>query len=179
MAGHSCLQLPKMVIDFNFRYMLGTFHGTTHFQLLSGIYIGRQKEYYLPIFIILMCIISAIAFFCVSYKRSKEKYNDKIFLQHINILIQTPSTVQHQYNNEKNNVLLFNGYEITMTVGIVFSICLLVLSYFFASKDDINHYWANYIYIELAAFIIFKVIIPIIYLVKRKDVRNFIRNNYF
>ena len=159
--------------------MLGTFHGSTHFQLLSGFYIGRQEEIYYPIFIILTFIISATAFLCASYKKIREKHKDKIFLRQINVQIQTLPPVQHQYNNVKNNVFLFNGFEITLTVGIVFSISLLGLSYFFASKDDIDHYWANYIYVELAAFVVWKVVIPIIYLMKRKDVRNFIWNTIF
>ena len=161
--------------------MLGTFHGSTHFQLLSGFYIGRQEEYYYPIFIILTFIISATAFLCASYKKMREKHKDKILLRKIIVQIQTPPPVQHQYqyNNEKNNVFLFNGFEITLTVGIVFSISLLGLSYFLAIKDDINHYWANYIYVELAAFVVWKVVIPIIYLMKRKDVRNFIWNTIF
>ena len=160
--------------------MLGTFHGSTHFQLLSGFYIGRQEEYYYPIFIILAFIVSATSFLCASCKKIKEKYKDKILLQKINVQIQTPPPVQLQYNNVKNNVFLFNGSDITLTVGIVFSISLLGLSYYFASKDDINHYWANYIYVELAAFVVWKVVIPIIYLMKRKDVRNFIwKTKYF
>ena len=159
--------------------MLGTFHGSTHFQLLSGFYIGRQEEIYYPIFINLTFIISATAFLCASYKKIREKHKDKIFLRQINVQIQTLPPVQHQYNNVKNNVFLFNGFEITLTVGIVFSISLLGLSYFFASKDDIDHYWANHIYVVLAAFVVWKVVIPIIYLMKRKDVRNFIWNTIF
>ena len=80
-----------MVIEYNFRYMLGTFHGTTHFQLLSGFYIGRQEESYWPIFSILICFISLISFMCVSYKKTKEKYRDKILLQQINVQIQNPT----------------------------------------------------------------------------------------
>ena len=75
------------ILKYNFRYMLGTFHGTTHFQLLSGFYLGRQNEYYQTTFITLTCIISATAFICVSYKRFKEKYKDKILLHHINVAV--------------------------------------------------------------------------------------------
>ena len=157
--------------------MLGTFHGATHFQLLSGFRIGRQEQPYWPIFITIPCLISVASLICVSGKKIVEKYKDKKFLQQINIQIHNPQ-IQSQYNNLKNNVSLLNGFEITLIVGIVFTFSLLILANIFANQS-VNQYWANAINLELVSFIIYKVIIPIIYLAKRRDVRNFIWNTYF
>ena len=167
--------------------MLGTFYGTTHFQLLSGLYVGRQKDPYSLVFLTITSFISAAAFFCATGKKIKERYKDKKLLQQINIHIQNPpAQFQHnneknpppqfQYNNAKNNVSLLNGFEMTMMVGFIFLTSLLLLVYFLASQDEMNQYWVIANYLELATSIIFKVINPIIYLVKRKDVRNFIQN---
>ena len=152
--------------------MLGTFYETTHFQLLSGLYIGRPKGPYEQIYITTTFLISAIAFICVSLKKIKEKYKEKKLLQQINVQIQNPPA-QFQFNNVKNNVSLLNGIEMTLTVGIVFSTSLLLLVHFLAGQDEIDNYWIKSNYLELATSIIYKIIIPIVYLVKRKDVRNF------
>ena len=161
------------------RYMLGTFYGTTHFQLLSGLYIGRQKEPYNPIFISLTFFVSSTAFICIFVKKIRERYKDKMILQQINIQIQTPPPPQFQYNNVKNNQPILNGLEMTLTVGISFTTALLIVVHFLASQDEKNQYWTKSNYLELATSLLFKVIIPIIYLVKRKDVRNFIWNTIF
>ena len=161
------------------RYLLGTFYGTTHFQLLSGLYIGRQKEPYNPIFISLTFFVSSTAFICIFVKKIRERYKDNKLLLQINIQIQTPPPPQFQYNNVKNNNPILNGLEMTLTVGIVFSTSLLLLVHFLAGQDEIDNYWIKSNYLELATSIIYKVIIPIVYLVKRKDVRNFMWTRIF
>ena len=158
--------------------MLGTFYGTTHFQLLSGIYIGRQNEPYAPIFITITSSISASAFICVSAKRIKERYKDRTLLQNINVKIKNP-TILYQYNNAKHNTPLLNGYEMTLIVGIVFAITLIFLVHALAIEDEIDEYWLKSIYLGRVTDIIYKVIIPIIFLTKRGDVRNFIWNTAF
>ena len=45
----------------SFRYWLGTFHDTVHFQLLSGIRLGYQKNIYDSIYLSIAVFISAIA----------------------------------------------------------------------------------------------------------------------
>ena len=158
--------------------MLGTFYETTHFQLLSGLHIGSPQGPYEQIYITITSLISATAFICVSLKKIKEKYKEKKLLQQINVQIQNPPA-QFQFNNVKNNVSLLNGFEMTLTVGIVFSTSLLLLVHFLAGQDEIDKYWIKSNYLELATSIIYKVIIPIVYLVKRKDVRNFMWTRFF
>ena len=168
-------EIPNFNFDSNSRYMLGTFYGTTQFQLLSGLYVGRQKEPYSLIFLTITSFISTVALICMTGKKIKERYKDKKLLQQINIQIPNPPA-QFQYNNEKNNVSLLNVFEMTLLVGIMFLISLLLLVYFLTSKDEISYYWVEANHLELVTSIIFKVINPIIYLVIRKDVRNFIQN---
>ena len=164
--------------------MLGTFHGTAHFQLLSGLYIGRQEELYWTIFFTLTCLISLASLICVTGKKIKEKYKDKILLKNINVQIQNQPVQEEfdtisMFNNVKNNVPLLNGFQIMLTVGIAFSIALVFIVHSFVIQDDINHPWINSIYLELVVNIIYKLVIPIIYLAKRRDVRKFIQDTYF
>ena len=159
--------------------MLGTFYGTTHFQLLSGLYIGRQKEPYNPIFISLTFFVSSTAFICIFVKKIRERYKDKMLLLQINIQIQTPPPPQFQYNNIKNNNPILNGLEMTLMVGIAFLTALLLVVHFVGSQDEKNQYWIKSNYLDLGTSTLFKVIVPIIYLVKRKDMRNFIWNTIF
>ena len=72
-----------------------------------------------------------------------------------------------------------NEFEMTLIAAIVFSTTLLLLVHFLASQDERNQYWVKSTYLELASSVIYKVIIPITYLVKRKDVRTFIWNTIF
>ena len=67
--------------------------------------------------------MSVVSFICVSGKKIKERYNDRILQQNINVQIQNPST-QYQYNNAgislnnaKNNIPLLNGYEMTLVIS--------------------------------------------------------------
>ena len=116
---------------------------------------------------------------CVYAKKIKERYKDKMLLQQINIQIQThPPHPPTQFNTQfvKNNDPLMNEFEMTLTVAIVFSTTLLLLVHFLASQDERNQYWVKSIYLEFACSVIYKVIIPITYLVKRKDVQTFIWN---
>ena len=116
---------------------------------------------------------------CVYAKKIRERYKDKMLLKQINIQIQTPpSHPPNQFNTQfvKNNDPLMNEFELTLTVAIVFSTTLLLLVHFLASQDERNQYWFKSTYLELACSVIYKVIIPITYLVKRKDVQTFIWN---
>ena len=163
---------------FDSRYILGTFYETTHFQLLSGLYVGRQKEIYAALFIAVNLVISAAASFCALIKIIKERYKDKKLLRQINVQITNPPA-KFQYNNVKSNVSIMNGYEMILTVGIVFSTSLVLLVHVFSGQDENNQYWVKTNYLELATSMIYKVIIPITYLVKRRDMRNFIWNEIF
>ena len=102
-----------------------------------------------------------------------------MLLQQINIQIQTPPPPQFQYNNVKNNNPILNGLEMTLMVGIAFLTALLLVVHFVGSQDEKNQYWIKSNYLDLGTSTLFKVIVPIIYLVKRKDLRNFIWNTIF
>ena len=70
-----------------FRYFLGTFHGSVHFQLLTGINLGYQHERFMPIFLAITILLSGVSFLSVNLKKMKERYQDRKFLQNININI--------------------------------------------------------------------------------------------
>ena len=71
-----------------FRYFLGTFYESVHFQLLTGIKIGYQREPFWPIFLAITLLLSGVAFLSVNLKKMKERYRDRKFLQKININIR-------------------------------------------------------------------------------------------
>ena len=102
--------------DSIFRYLLGSFHGTLDFQLLSGLYLGRQKNWYATIFLTITFSISTSSFILVFVKKIKERYKEKILLQQINIQIPDASAQNH-FNNVQNNVAILSGIEMTMIVG--------------------------------------------------------------
>ena len=116
---------------------------------------------------------------CVYVKKIRERYKDKTLLQQISIQFQTPpAKPPTQFNTQfvKNNDPLMNEFEMTLVVAIVFSTTLLLLVHFLASQDERNQYWVKLTYLELACSVIYKVIIPITYLAKRKDVQTYIWN---
>ena len=50
------------------RYWLGTFHDSAHFQLLSGIKLGYQRNIYAPIYLSITTFTSVIAITCANIK---------------------------------------------------------------------------------------------------------------
>ena len=75
-----------------FRYCLGTFYESVHFQLLTGIKLGYQREPFWPIFLAITLVLSGAAFLSVNLKKMKERYRDLKFLQKINININIKVT---------------------------------------------------------------------------------------
>ena len=154
-----------------FRYCLGTFHGTIHFQLLSGIKLGYQAEPYLPILLAVTALTSGITFISGNIKKIKERYRDRKFLDRITISMWIEEgQVKTQFNNMKNNVPLLNGSEMTIMVTFGFLAYISIFISFVFNGNGV----ANYFYQESMAIFIYKVIIPIVYLATKKNVRNFI-----
>ena len=98
--------------------MLGTFHRTVHFQLLTGLHLGHQEVAYWQIFIPLMLLIPTLAISCIIFKRIKEMYKDRKILQQININLKTQ---EPKLSDIGNDYSILHEPEIAMAAKIAFS----------------------------------------------------------
>ena len=78
------------------------------------------------------------------------------------------------FNTIKNNTSLLNGSEMTLIVGIPFLLVVVLLVIYWFGDDREMDFWSQYCLQENALLVIYKIVIPIIYLVKRKDFRIYI-----
>ena len=148
------------------RYFLGHFH-TEHFQLLSGIkFTLLRPRLYGPIHFSILFLTIAIAFVTTSIKKMKERYKEWKF--HQNIIVNLNE--QQQFNNVKSNFPLLSGFQIALLVGFVLAghITFWFLDYTF---NDSKYYYKQYIFKELALEFIYKILMPLIYLIKKKKMR--------
>ena len=146
-----------------------------HFQLLSGIKLKYGTKVYGPIFLLIIFLTSGIAFVSTNIKKAKEKYKEWKFHQNIvvNLNNQQPEDGQPKFNNVKNNVQLLNGFEIAVLVGFIVTICaiLLILNLTTNSSKYFHH---QFVYKEFAMMVFYNIIGPAIYLIKKKDLRNYV-----
>ena len=99
--------------------MLYAINGTFHFQILTGFNPGHQKEHYLHIFSLLMFSILGVAYLCIIFKKTKEKYKDRKILQQVNVNLKTQDPrLEHQQNDDS----IFHEPEMANSAIIVFSI---------------------------------------------------------
>ena len=78
------------------------------------------------------------------------------------------------FNTIKNNTSLLNGSELTLIAGSPFLLAVVVLVIYWFGNDREMDFWSQYCIQENALLVIYKIVIPIIYLVKRKDFRIYI-----
>ena len=93
--------------------MLGTFHGTAHFQLLSGINQGHQKLPYWQIFLPIMFLIPTTSISLIIYKKMKAKCKDRKLQQQVKINLNTQDNA---LKNESKNIYHIL-YEPEIVVG--------------------------------------------------------------
>ena len=151
------------------RYFLGHFH-TEHFQLLSGIkFTLLRPRLYGPIHFSILFLTIAIAFVTTSIKKMKERYKEWKF--HQNIIVNLNE--QQQFNNVKSNFPLLNGFQIALLVGFVLAgnIIFRFLNYTF---KDSKHYYKQFLFKQFTLAFIFKIVFPLIYLIKKKKMRKYL-----
>ena len=105
-----------------------------------------------------------------------EKCKDRTLIQNININLSSQNNLQaeNQFNTMENNVPIFNGSEATLVASAAFSLAMVKLIGYLFRYYQIDQYWPRYVYQELAMMSVYKLVIPIIHLIARKDLRNFI-----
>ena len=135
------------------------------------------------IYITVTLLISGISFVSLNTKKSLERLKDKKIKNKVNVMISPPNTGQYciemkskqflKLNNSRHNKPMFTGIQMIAVVSFSFGFVLLIIfSSLFIDPRKIFLYQTM-----ILEPLLMKVIIPIIYLLFRKDVRSFIYRN--
>ena len=159
----------------NFRYFIGSFFDSVTFQLLSGIEIKIKirPKLYVPIYLSIICLTSTIAFVITNIKKIKERYKEWKFHQNINVNLNEQQPYEGQLpmvNNVKNNVPIFNGFQIALVVGFVLASMITFWSLDYAFNDS-KHFYKQFAFKQFTLVYIYNIIIPLIYLTIKKKMR--------
>ena len=131
------------------------------------------------IYITVTILISGISFASLNIKKLLERLKDKKIKNKVNVMIPPPNTGLYciemkskqflKVNNSRHNEPMFTGIQMISVVSFTFGFVLsLVFSSLFIDPRKIFLYKTMILQPLLT-----KVIIPIIYLLFRKDVRSF------
>ena len=146
------------------------------FQLLSGIEIKIKirPKLYVPIYVSIIFLTSTIAFVITNIKKMKERYKEWKFHQNINVNLSVSSYEGQlpMFNNVKNNVPLFNGFQIALVVGFVLASMITFWSLDYAFNDS-KHFYKQFVFKQFTLVYIYNIIIPLIYLTKKKKMRKY------
>ena len=137
------------------------------------------------IYITVTLLISGISFVSLNIKKLLERLKDKKIKNKVNVMIPPPNTDQYciemkskqfiKINNSRHNEPMFTGIQMISVVSFAFSFVLgnIFLSLF------IDYHKIFLYQVMIVEPLSLKVIIPIIYLLFRKDVRSFIYKTYY
>ena len=137
------------------------------------------------IYITITLSISGLSFVSLNIKKLSERLKDKKIRNKVNVMIPPPNTGQYcietkskqfiKINNSRHNKPMFTGIQMISVVSFAFS-CVLgnIFLSLFIDYDKIFLYQ-----VMIVEPLSLKVIIPIIYLLFRKDVRSFIYKTYY
>ena len=159
------------------RYILGSHRETMHFQLLSGLNLGPEEDYFWPIYISISFSFTMIALFIIMIQNTIGRYKEWKLTHNVQINLHDVSDEGHQnveenvycYNNAKYNVALLNGKEIAVTVTLAFA-CLIIyysISRWARNANDQMFVYKLQVFRELI-LTISKIFNPITYLFAKK-----------
>ena len=135
------------------------------------------------IYITVTLLFSGISFVSLNIKKLLERLKDKKIKNKVNVMIPPPNTDQYciemkskqfiKINNSRHNEPMFTGIQMISVVSFSFG---FVLSFVFSSLfiDPRKIFLYQTMILEP---LLMKTIIPIIYLLFRKDVRTFMYKN--
>ena len=159
----------------SFLYFIGSFFETVHFQLLAGIKFTLRPRLYGPIHISIMFLISTIAFVFINVKKMKERYKERKFHQKINFNLNEKQSYKEgllHLNNQKNNVPLFDGLQITIIVGFILASLITFWSLDYAFNDS-KHFYNQFMFKEFSLVYVYNIVFPLIYLIRNKKMRKY------
>ena len=159
------------------RYILGSHRETMHFQLLSGLNLGPEEDYFWPIYISISFSFTMIALFIIMIQNTIGRYKEWKLTHNVQINLHEVSDEGHRnaeenvpcYNNAKYNVALLNGNEIAVTVTLAFA-CLIIyysISRWARNANDQMFVYKLQVFRELI-LTIGKIFNPITYLFAKK-----------
>ena len=155
---------------FNYRFFIGSFFYTVHFQVLSGIKITQRPRLYGQISSIIF-LVSVIALVITNIKKMKERYKERRF--HQNIIVNLNVQQQHnegqlRLNNVKNNFPLLSGLQITLLVGVVLT-CHVTFWFLHYTFNDSKYYYKQYYILRELALFIYNIAMPLSFLIKNEN----------
>ena len=160
---------------FNYRYFVGSFFYTVHFQLLSGIKITQRPRLYGQISSIIF-LVSVIALVITNIKVMKERYKEWKYHRNIKVNLneQQPYQGQLQLNNVKNNSPLLGGFQTVLLVGLILvgTITFWFLEYTFS---DSKYFYKQFMFKQSTLEFMYFIVVPLIYLIKKKKMRKYFR----
>ena len=178
----------------NFRYFLGSMYESLEFQILSGIKI-KDRNIFWTIYVLIMLTVLTIALGSMTVKKMIEKFKEYRIQKTVHVNIQKLSPpisifnfiadnsnevqpISNQLNNKKHNVPILSGFEMAVfgyaTVARIIAFAIVMLFYG-ENTEFIKH--QTYMLRKLSFSIFFSLILPTMYLYKRKDLRQFISSN--
>ena len=116
---------------------------------------------------------STIAFVSANIKKMKERNKERKFHQNINVNLSEQQPYEGQLpsvNNLKNNVPIFNGFQIVIVVGFILAIMIIFVSLDYAFNDS-KHFYKQFAFKQFTLVYIYNIIIPLIYLTIKKKMR--------
>ena len=139
-----------------------------HFQVLTGVQLTLRPRLYGPISFSIIFLISAMAFVIANIKKTKERYKE--WKLHQSIIVNLNE--QKKFNNLKNNFPLLSGFQIALLVGFVLAgnITFWFLEFTF---NDSKHFYKQFLLKQFILLFIYNIVIPIIYLIKKKKMRKY------
>ena len=143
-----------------------------HFQVLTGIKFTLGPKLY-GLLISTMFFISVIAFVITNIKKMKEEYKEWKFHENINVNLNTQQPYQRQLNNMKNNFPLFSEFQTALLV--VFVLGSLIYTFWFLAYtfNNSKYFYELFLSKEFTLLSIYNVIVPLIYLIKKKKMRKY------
>ena len=75
-------------------------------------------------------------------------------------------------NNQKNNVPLFDGLQITIIVGFILASLITFWSLDYAFNDS-KHFYNQFMFKEFSLVYVYNIVFPLIYLIRNKKMRKY------
>ena len=134
-----------------------------------------RPNMYGPIYHSIIFFLSTVAFVITNIKKMKERYKEWKFHQNINVNLneQHHYEGQMQFNNVKNNFPLLSRFQIALLVGFVLAGNVIFWFLDFAFNDS-KYYYKQFMFKTLTLMFIYNIVIPIIYLIKKKKMRKYL-----
>ena len=171
--------LISLFLIHSARLWIGSMHESSEYQIYTGIKVSYENIFWSN-FSIVMTLISGLTMISITWKKVKEQYKDYKYQSNIQINLQKEEDVESIsgisfFNNMKHNPALLSGFQIAgvLFIGIILGITHTLISQHF--KFDYLDYKA-WLYPKLfLELFIFRIVLPILHIYERRDLRLFMK----